>query len=249
MWKNYQNKKIRKTTKRKGECILKVRLFILREDPAWNEKEKNWYQDHYWQWTNLNGRDHRQGNIWIGLLSYLVGSVSSRKKIYQKKRTSSSSYCPFSWIGRDYKQAYASKHSFIHGYSFFNLGMFICNNDYAIVMEYMEGGSLFDYLHIKGYKLTESKIVQICRHVAIAMCYLHSKDIVHCDLKSSNLLLDRYWKIKISDFGLSRIIDPNTNKQQRSTRLGTPQWMAPEVMRGEKYQPACDVYSFGMILW
>lgn len=116
-------------------------------------------------------------------------------------------------------------------------------------MEYMEGGSLFDYLHIKGYKLTESKIVQICRHVAIAMCYLHSKDIVHCDLKSSNLLLDRYWKIKISDFGLSRIIDPNTNKQQRSTRLGTPQWMAPEVMRGEKYQPACDVYSFGMILW
>ena len=60
------------------------------------------------------------------------------------------------------------------------------------------------------------------------MVYLHGKNIIHCDLKSSNLLLDENWKVKISDFGLSQIKKPgSTSKKQRSTRLGSPQWMAP----------------------
>jgi serine/threonine protein kinase len=67
------------------------------------------------------------------------------------------------------------------------------------------------------------------------MLYLHGKNIIHCDLKSSNLLMDENYKVKISDFGLSQIKRPGNNpKKQRSTRLGTPQWMAPEVMKGIK---------------
>jgi serine/threonine protein kinase len=91
----------------------------------------------------------------------------------------------------------------------------------------MQGGSLFDYLHIKGYKPSEGKIINICKKIALGMTYLHGKKIIHCDLKSSNLLLDQYEKVKISDFGLSQIKRENSKKKCRSTRLGTPHWMAP----------------------
>lgn len=60
------------------------------------------------------------------------------------------------------------------------------------------------------------------------MVYLHGKHILHCDLKSSNLLFDENWKIKISDFGLSQITSVKNKKvKKKITRKGTPQWMAP----------------------
>lgn len=82
------------------------------------------------------------------------------------------------------------------------------------------------------------------------MAYLHGKNIIHCDLKSSNVLIGENWTAKISDFGLSQARKCN-QKQRRSiaSKLGTPQWMAPEVIRNEKYENASDVYSFGIILW
>lgn len=113
----------------------------------------------------------------------------------------------------------------------------------------MEGGSLFDHLHIMGYKLNESKILSICKNVALGMVYLHGKNILHGDLKSSNLLLDKNWKIKISDFSLSYIKKGDLTKRPRLTRLGTPQWMAPEVLKYGYYDFPCDVYSFGVVLW
>jgi len=70
---------------------------------------------------------------------------------------------------------------------------------------------------------------------------------LHCDLKSSNILVDENWNIKLADFGLSRI--RKDQKMERKSRVGTPNWMAPEVIRGEKYTDKSDVYGFGMCLW
>lgn len=85
--------------------------------------------------------------------------------------------------------------------------------------------------------------------VAKGMNYLHTSHptIVHRDLKSPNLLVDKNWVVKVCDFGLSRL-KHHTFLSSKST-AGTPEWMAPEVLRNEPSNEKCDVYSFGVILW
>lgn len=79
------------------------------------------------------------------------------------------------------------------------------------------------------------------------MTYLHGKRVLHCDLKSSNVLIDENWNVKLCDFGLSRI--NSSHKKGSTRRVGTPHWMAPEILRGEEYVFESDVYSFGMLVW
>eukprot|EP00268_Persea_americana_P046746 TRINITY_DN4829_c0_g1_i5.p1 TRINITY_DN4829_c0_g1~~TRINITY_DN4829_c0_g1_i5.p1 ORF type:complete len:194 (-),score=49.72 TRINITY_DN4829_c0_g1_i5:1148-1729(-) len=81
------------------------------------------------------------------------------------------------------------------------------------------------------------------------MNYLHNSTpvIVHRDLKSPNLLVDKNWVVKVCDFGLSRM-KHNTFLSSRST-AGTAEWMAPEVLRNELSDEKSDVFSFGVILW
>ncbi|PWA88680.1 PAC motif-containing protein [Artemisia annua] len=85
--------------------------------------------------------------------------------------------------------------------------------------------------------------------IAQGMNYLHrcNPPIVHRDLKSSNLLVDKNWSVKVGDFGLSRI-KHQTYLKTKSGK-GTPQWMAPEVIRNEQADEKSDVYSFGVVLW
>ena len=107
---------------------------------------------------------------------------------------------------------------------------------------------MFDYLHKLGEKLDEKKIFYILKDVALGMSYLHGKSVLHCDLKSSNVLIDENWNVKLCDFGLSRIKSNKKNKKD-NLRVGTPHWMAPEILKGEKYEYESDIYSFGILLW
>lgn len=115
------------------------------------------------------------------------------------------------------------------------IGMCIYDNEYGMITEFLSGGSLFDYLHKSHRKLTEERLFYICKDVALGMSYLHGKNVLHCDLKSSNVLIDERWNVKLCDFGLSRI---HTTKKKKKTymRIGTPHWMAPEILKGEKYE-------------
>jgi len=78
------------------------------------------------------------------------------------------------------------------------------------------------------------------------MAYLHSKNIIHRDLKPGNVFITRDNKAKVADFGLS-ITD--TGGEDLTGETGTYRWMAPEVIRHEKYSINSDTYSFGVILW
>ncbi len=128
------------------------------------------------------------------------------------------------------------------------MGASINQKDYYMISEYMNQGSLFDYIHVQKGRISEKDQLTIAYHIAIAIKYLHSRKILHCDLKSSNILIDNNWKVKISDFGLSRIKNVLTLNENRG-RIGTPHWMAPEIMKGNMYSEASDVFSYGMIIW
>ncbi|KAK1616086.1 hypothetical protein QYE76_021603 [Lolium multiflorum] len=119
----------------------------------------------------------------------------------------------------------------------------------SILTEYLPRGSLYRLLHRPNSIVDETQRLKMALDVAKGMNYLHSSHptIVHRDLKSPNLLVDRNWVVKVSDFGMSRL-KHHTFLSSKST-AGTPEWMAPEVLRNEPANEMCDVYSFGVILW
>ncbi|KAL5559267.1 hypothetical protein UlMin_035478 [Ulmus minor] len=120
---------------------------------------------------------------------------------------------------------------------------------FSILTEYLPRGSLYRLLHRPNFQLDEKRRLRMALDVAKGMNYLHISNptIVHRDLKSPNLLVDKNWVVKVCDFGLSRL-KHHTFLSSKST-AGTPEWMAPEVLRNEPANEKCDVYSFGVILW
>ncbi|KGN60414.2 serine/threonine-protein kinase CTR1 [Cucumis sativus] len=121
----------------------------------------------------------------------------------------------------------------------------------SIVTEYLPRGSLYRLIHRPSYGelMDQRKRLRMALDVAKGINYLHclNPPIVHWDLKSPNLLVDKNWTVKVCDFGLSRF-KANTFISSKSV-AGTPEWMAPEFLRGEPSNEKSDVYSFGVILW
>ncbi|GAA0169518.1 non-receptor serine/threonine protein kinase [Lithospermum erythrorhizon] len=121
----------------------------------------------------------------------------------------------------------------------------------SIVTEYLSRGSLYRLMHKPGARevLDERRRLCMAYDVAKGMNYLHkcNPPVVHRDLKSPNLLVDKKYTVKVCDFGLSRL-KANTFLSSKSA-AGTPEWMAPEVLRDEQSNEKSDVYSFGIILW
>ncbi|XP_052152016.1 serine/threonine-protein kinase CTR1-like isoform X1 [Oryza glaberrima] len=121
----------------------------------------------------------------------------------------------------------------------------------SIVTEYLPRGSLFRLINkaSAGEMLDLRRRLRMALDVAKGINYLHclNPPIVHWDLKTPNMLVDKNWSVKVGDFGLSRF-KANTFISSKSV-AGTPEWMAPEFLRGEPSNEKCDVYSFGVILW
>ncbi|XP_060188329.1 serine/threonine-protein kinase STY13-like [Lycium barbarum] len=118
----------------------------------------------------------------------------------------------------------------------------------CVVVEYLPGGTLKSFL-IKSHrrKLAFKVVVQLALDLARGLSYLHSEKIVHRDVKTENMLLDRNRTLKIADFGVARVEASNPNDMTGET--GTLGYMAPEVLNGNPYNRKCDVYSFGICLW
>lgn len=127
------------------------------------------------------------------------------------------------------------------------MGASIDKDNYYMITEYLPKGSLFDLIHTAKKKFDDKTKIKIALDIAVGIKYLHSRNVVHCDLKSSNVLLDNNYNIKLGDFGLSRFL--NSGKEPSHGRIGTPHWMAPEILKGGTYQFEADIFSYGMILW
>ncbi|XP_070038634.1 putative serine/threonine-protein kinase SIS8 [Nicotiana tabacum] len=119
----------------------------------------------------------------------------------------------------------------------------------SILTEFLPRGSLYRLLHRPNIQIDEKRRMRMALDVAKGMNYLHTSNpvIVHRDLKTPNLLVDKNWVVKVCDFGMSRM-KHHTFLSSKST-AGTAEWMAPEVLRNEPSNEKSDVYSFGVIFW
>ena len=124
------------------------------------------------------------------------------------------------------------------------------NGEYIfIVMEYIKGGSLTDYMKSKKFNFTERRAAELIYQLAKGLKYLHKYGIIHRDLKPDNVMLteasDR-GNIKIMDFGLSKIL----GKKEKSTDgFGTLTFVSPEVLIRKPYNKEVDIWSLGVILY
>lgn len=122
-----------------------------------------------------------------------------------------------------------------------------------LIYDYVSNGSLFDYLHNKRAPLKWIQRLKIAHQTAEGLSYLHSSavpPIYHRDVKSSNILLDEKFNAKVSDFGLSRLVEiAEQNKSHIFTSAqGTLGYLDPEYYRNFQLTDKSDVYSFGVVL-
>ncbi|RKP21201.1 kinase-like protein [Rozella allomycis CSF55] len=113
-----------------------------------------------------------------------------------------------------------------------------------ILMEYCSGGSLENL--IRNEPITEVSIIkQISVQILEGLRYLHSKDIIHRDIKPDNILIDSKGVVKLVDFGAAKIVKSKKTVNGANTLIGTPAYMAPEIIIGDEVTTKVDIWSFG----
>ena len=124
---------------------------------------------------------------------------------------------------------------------------------FYIVMEYANDGDLSKKIKAQKQKtfgekyFSEEKILQYFYQICRGLQYIHSKNIIHRDIKSQNIFLMKNGKIKIGDFGIAKAL--TNSKNNASTVIGTPYYFSPEIINGEPYNYKTDIWSLGVVLY
>jgi len=121
---------------------------------------------------------------------------------------------------------------------------------YYMVMEFVEGNNLKDYLHKHGQIRPFSKILPIIEQVASALTYAHERGIIHRDIKPANIMLTPGGQVILMDFGIAKMLEAKEQMTKTGAGIGTPAYMAPEQARAQpNIGPPADIYSLGIVLY
>ncbi|MEX2275030.1 MAG: Stk1 family PASTA domain-containing Ser/Thr kinase [Actinomycetota bacterium] len=121
-------------------------------------------------------------------------------------------------------------------------------NIHYIVMEHIQGRTLADFF-AGGGRLAPMKAVQLVEQVAGALSYAHQQGVVHRDIKPGNIMVTREGEVKVTDFGIARLITTQHTIAQTAAVLGTAAYLSPEQARGEVVDERSDIYSLGCVLY
>ncbi|XP_068109538.1 serine/threonine-protein kinase PAK 6 isoform X2 [Hyperolius riggenbachi] len=121
---------------------------------------------------------------------------------------------------------------------------YLVGEELWVMMEYVQGGALTDI--VSQTRLNEEQIATVCKSVLQALEYLHSQGVIHRDIKSDSILLTLDGRVKLSDFGFCAQISKDVPK--RKSLVGTPYWMAPEVIMRTSYGTEVDIWSLGIMV-
>jgi serine/threonine protein kinase len=114
------------------------------------------------------------------------------------------------------------------------------------ITEFMQGGELFFHLHKeKQFNSEKTKFYTI--EILLALEDIHNNNMIYRDLKPENILFDKFGHIKLTDFGLSKLLDEE--EQKTYTLCGTPEYLAPEIIFEKGYDKTCDWFSFGVVMF
>ncbi|KAM7043450.1 serine/threonine-protein kinase PAK 3-like isoform 3-T3 [Acridotheres tristis] len=120
---------------------------------------------------------------------------------------------------------------------------YLVHEDLWLVMEYVDGGTLTSVL-VRVF-MEERMIAAISRECLKALDFLHSKNVIHRDVKSDNILLGMDGSVKLTDFGLCAQLTSERNT--RCTVLGSPYWVAPEILKRKEYDTQVDIWALGIV--
>lgn len=122
-------------------------------------------------------------------------------------------------------------------------------NEYGVflIMEYVDGCTLEEYITKKNGLIVEEKAYPMFAEILNAFSYAHQHGIIHRDIKPSNIFLDKDGHIKIMDFGIAQIISEVNSSQGGGSSMGTPAYMSPEQVYGQKLAQRSDIYSLGVL--
>jgi len=123
-------------------------------------------------------------------------------------------------------------------------GIWLKDDNIWLAMEYCGGGSVLDIMKAMDITLTEEQICVIMKETLKGLYYLHQERLIHRDVKAGNILLNHKGQCKLADFGVSTNLEHT--QDQAKTVIGTPYWMAPEVLKGNTYDAKADIWSLGI---